>query len=176
VSSLGWKQRIVDLVAVKQQLADLDARGLWQYCLPHVAATEASLVEVGRQIGEPLDASYREFLMHADGWPAFYQTVDLFGSDDLLGGPKFEHATEMMSYVESEVLAAGGLQRDELLPIAASPVDLDLFVMTRRSAVEPGVVIWLAGSEVDRFPTFEEYYLAMVDYNRLEVRRLSGSR
>jgi hypothetical protein len=125
-------------------------------------------------LGEGLDPAYRAFLLHGDGWPAFYQTVDLFGSEDLMGSERFDHAAEMLSYVDEAVLAAGALRRDELLPIAASPVDLDLFVITRRSAPQPGMVVWLAGSEVDRFPTFDEYFLAMVDYNRLEVQHLQG--
>ncbi len=170
-----WKQRIVELVLVKQQLAELDTKGLWQYRLPAVAASEARLEAVEAHLGEALDPAFREFLLHADGWPAFYQTVDLFGSDDLLGSDRFRHAVEMLSYVEAGVLAAGGLRREELLPIAISPVDLDLFVMMRRSASRPGTVVWLAGSEIDRFPGFEEYFLAMVDYNRLEVEHLRAS-
>ena len=60
-----------------------------------------------------------------------------------------------------------------ILPIAATPIDLDLFVMARRSTSCPGTVIWLAGREIDRFPDFREYFLAMMDYNRQEVRELS---
>jgi hypothetical protein len=40
--------------------------------------------------------------------------------------------------------------------------------MTRRSASQPGMVVWLAGSEIDRFPSFDEYFMAMVDYDRLD--------
>jgi hypothetical protein len=116
---------------------------------------------------------YRTFLLHANGWPAFYQTVDLLGADDLTGGKRFEHAAEMLGYVEEGVLADAGLRRNDLLPIAASPVDLDLFVITRPSSARPGVVIWLAGTEVDLFPSFSEYFLAMIDYNRLEVQELT---
>lgn len=55
-----------------------------------------------------------------------HQTIDLFGTEDLLGGPRFEHATEMLSYAEEDMLDAGGLRREQLIPIAASPVDVDL--------------------------------------------------
>lgn len=170
-----WKQRIVELVLVKQKLAELDTKGLWQYRLPAVAASEPRLNAVEAHLGEALDPAFRAFLLHADGWPAFYQTVDLFGSNDLLGSDRFRHATEMLDYVEPVVLTASGLRREDLLPIAVSPVDLDLFVMTRRSASRPGVVVWLAGQEIDRFPSFDEYFRAMVDYNRLEVQHLRAS-
>jgi hypothetical protein len=46
--------------------------------------------------------------------------------------------------------------------------------MTRRSASQPGMVGWLAGSEIDRFPSFDEYFIATVDYNRLEVQHLQS--
>jgi SMI1 / KNR4 family (SUKH-1) len=167
-----WKQRIAQLVLVKQKLAELDTKGLWQYRLPAVAATEAKLKSVEQRLGEALDPAYRAFLLHADGWPAFYQTVDLFGSDDLAGGDRLHRAADMLSYVEEDVLTRGDLRREELLPIAASAVDLDLFVLTKRSAALPGAVVWLAGYEIDRFPSFDEYFMAMIDYNRLEVQNL----
>ena len=151
-----WEQRIVELVQVKQKLAELDTKGLWEFRLPAAAATEPKLLAAEAHVGEPLDPIYRMFLLHADGWPAIYQTVDLLGSADLTGSERGRHADEMLSYVEDVALTAGGLRRDELLHIAVSSFDLDLFVMTRRFASQPGTVIWLAGSEVDRFPNFDE--------------------
>ncbi|MDQ6798295.1 MAG: SMI1/KNR4 family protein [Actinomycetota bacterium] len=175
MTSTNWKQVIVDLVLLKQKLAEVDTEGLWEYHLPAVAATEAELAVVEAHIGESLDPSHRAFLLHADGWPAVHQTVDLFGSADLRGGPRFVHATKMLGYIDDEVLEAGDLRRADLLPIAASPVDLNVFVITRRSAATPGVVVWFAGAEIDRFPTFDEYMLATLDYNRLEIQALQGS-
>lgn len=46
--------------------------------------------------------------------------------------------------------------------------------MTRRSNPSPGMVIWFAGSEIERFPSFREYFLAMVDYNQRVVQRLES--
>lgn len=169
---MSWKERIVDLVVVKQTMHELAPDGLWEYRLPGVAATSDQLEAVEGHLGEPLDAAYRSFLEHADGWPAFWQTVDLFGPQDLLGSDRFEHAMDMLGFVEEDVLRGAGVSRDELLPIAASPVDLDLFVMTRKSSAAPGRVVWLAGSEIDRWPDFDEFFLAMVDYNRLELQQL----
>lgn len=174
-TTVNWKERIVELVLVKQKINELDAQGLWEYRLPRVAATPTQLDAVETVLGEPLDPGYRGFLEHASGWPAFWQTVDLFGAEDLLGGERFRHATEMLTYVEENVLTSGGLRRAELLPIAASPVDLDLFLIMRRSSPSPGVVVWIAGSEVDRFPTFEDFFVSMADYNRLELEHLRGT-
>ncbi len=81
----------------------------------------------------------------------------------------------MVGYLEDEVLKKSDLRREDLLPFAASPVDRHLFVMTRKSAPHPGTVIWFDGSEVDRFPSFDEFFLAMMDYNREEIQALRGS-
>lgn len=160
------------MVVIKQTIADLDKEGLWRYKLPGLAATEDDLRKVERHLGEPLDAEYKEFLKFAGGWPAFYQTVDLFGHQDLLGNMRFTHAQTMLEAVKRSVLDAAKVKHEQLLPIAASPVDRDLFVITRRAADKPGVVIWIAGTEIDRFPSFNEYFLAMMDYNRAEVQTL----
>ncbi len=175
-SGQEWKQRIVDMVRIKQAIADLDRQGIWEYRLPAVAATEEELKAVEQNLGEELDPEYREFLAYAGGWPAFLQTIDLFGPNDLLGSERFRHAQEMLGYVEPKIIEALDVKREHMLPIAASPVNLDLFVITRRAALKPGEVIWLAGYEIDRFPDFDEYFLAMMDYNRGEVDALQKSR
>ena len=80
----------------------------------------------------------------------------------------------MAGYLEDEVLKKSRVRREDLLPMAA-PVDRHLFVMTRKSAPQPGAVIWFDGDEVDRFPSFDEFFLAMMDYNRNEIEALRGS-
>lgn len=64
-----WKRSIVELVAVKQRLAEVDTTGLWKHALPAAAATEAQLRMVEHHIGETLDPVCRAFLRHANGWP-----------------------------------------------------------------------------------------------------------
>ena len=120
----------------------------------------------------PLDPGYRDFLRHAGGWPAFYQTVDLFGPDELLGSPQFAAAREALLSMEDEALAECGEAPCNLLPIAATSEDLDLFLIAGPEAETPGQVFWYAGGLIDTFPSFTEYFLAMVDYNRDEIRRL----
>ena len=174
-STKEWRDRIAEMAIIKQAVAEADNEGLWEYRLPHVGATASQLRAVEEHLGEPLDPSYREFLECAGGWPAFLQTVDLFGPEELLGNERFRHAQEMVGYIEDEVLKKSPVRKEDLLPIAASPVDRHLFVMTRKSASKPGVVIWFDGDEVDRFPSFDEFFLAMMDYNREEIQALRGS-
>ena len=162
------------MALIKHAISEADDEGLWEYRVPHVGAAESQLRAVEKHLGEPLDPTYRQFLECAGGWPAFLQTVDLFGPEELLGNERFRHAQDMVGYLEDVVLEKARVRQEDLLPIAASPVDRHLFVMTRRSAPQPGVVIWLDGDEVDRFPSFDEFFLAMMDYNRAEIQALRG--
>lgn len=173
---IDWRQRIVELVMIKQRIDELDESNVWQYRLPRVAATEEQLVFVEAAVGEPLDGQYREFLTYAGGWPCFYQYVDLFGPDELIGGERRDAAMAKLDEMLEPADEARGLVLDFLMPIADTPVDRDVFAIMRQGSATPGVVVWLAGGEIDRFPTFEEYFLAMMDYNRLEVRDLMNER
>lgn len=163
------------MTLIKQAIDDLDRGRLWEYRLPRVAATEEQLRDLEKALGEPLDPAYRLFLSFAGGWPAFLQEIDLFGPEDLLGGPSNQTAGAMLSYIEESVLEAAGMRREDLIPIAVSRHDLDLFVIRRPSARQPGEVLWLAGSVIDRYPNFDEYFLAMMDHNRRELERLRAT-
>lgn len=173
----SWIALIAQMGLIKQRLAEHDKKGLWEHHLPRVAATEARLQTLERHLDEPLAPDYRAFLRHADGWNAFYQTVNLFGVDDLLGSARFDQAAAMLGRLEDNaILRASSLHRHQVLPIAATSVDLDLFVITRTSASQPGSVIWFAGEEIDRFINFEEFFRAMMDYERAELQDLSTDR
>src|SRR5690606_15345998 len=115
--------------------------------------------------GVRLDAQHREFLSFANGWPAFFQSVDLFGTDDLVGGPRMDIANGMLDAMESSVFEQAGIERAAVVPIAATTVDLDVFVMLVLDGKLVPPVIWLAGYEIERFPSFDEYYVAMLGYN-----------
>jgi hypothetical protein len=65
-----------------------------------------------------------------------------------------------------------GLRPSDVLPIAVSQDSIDVFVISRQHTQKPGEVVWLAGEVIDRFPHFDEYFLAMVDYNREEAKAL----
>jgi hypothetical protein len=166
---VDWRPRIGELVRVQQQLHELDVAGLRKWSQPAVAATEERLAAVEAALGEALDPAYRSFLARADGWDGFLQDTDLFGSEDLLGNERFASAVDRLGDLEAVVLDQAGVARDQLLPIAASANDLDVVVITRRSAAQPGTVIWFAECEIDRFPDFGEYLASTVEYNRLEL-------
>lgn len=79
----------------------------------------------------------------------------------------------MLEHLEPSVLDRSNLAIDCVLPIATSVNELDVFVITLARSREPGHIVWFAGDEVDRFPSLDEYFQAMLDYNRLEVKELA---
>jgi len=169
----NWIDKIVTMIYVKEEIAQWDYLGLWSHHLPEVAATEMQLAAVEAHLGHKLDASYKDFLRCSNGWRGFYQTVDLFGTGDLLGSSLMNHTMEMLRVLDDAFpLEYTGFSIAELLPIAATRFDEDIFVLTHPTSQQPGIVIWLAGEEVDRFPSFEEFFLAMLDYNRQEINNL----
>ena len=172
----GWIDKIVVMMYVKQEIQRLDRLGFWPHHLPEIAATEDQLKAAEEHLGHSLDIDYRSFLGCANGWKGFLRTVDLFGTSDLIGSSLMDYAASMLEIIDEEnVIAASGFSKAELLPIAVTREDKDLFVMSRATSHQPGVVIWFAGEEIDRFPTFEEYFLAMADYNRLVLEDLKKS-
>lgn len=169
---MNWPQEIAKLVYIKQALADADKRGLWPHHLPAVAATTERLACAEKRLDCQLDPEYAEFLRYADGWRGFYQTVDLFGTAELCGGEAMDAALLMLNAIDDGVLATANIPRQGLQPIAAAVSDRDLFVIAPGSSSGSGAVLWFAGELIDRFESFNEFFLAMMDYNREEVFRL----
>jgi SMI1 / KNR4 family (SUKH-1) len=159
---------------VRQEMMALDKRKMWPYHLPQVAATDEQIFKAEQHLGIAIDSRYKAFLKCANGWPAFYQAVDLFGTDDLIGGTRHENAEFVLSYLEDGVLNKSDVRREDLLPIAATKLDRDLFTIIRPTSKLSGSVIWFAGEEIDRFPNFDDFFLAMVEYNRIAVKRFKA--
>lgn len=169
---MNWKQELVIAHLVKQKTAEVDVDHLWENTLPEVAASQEQLRSLEVRLGYALDPQHREFLLHANGWQAFMQYVDIFSVDDFIGGPRAVRATELIESLEP-LDSLCGFGKGDLLPIAVSSIDIDVMVMTRPHTTTPGKVLWFAGGVVDIFVGFDEWFLAMVDYNRQEYQRLA---
>jgi hypothetical protein len=171
-----WLPAIGQLIKIHQQIRQLDAKKLWNHELPRVPATPERVREVENAIG-PLDASYREFLLFADGWERFYQWVDLFGTSDLMG-EAFQRASDRVHELERE-LVSEGVSLANTLPIAMTGPEgvndaPDLFLIVNAPDGSAGRVLWLSSEVVDTFKDFEEFFASMTEYNRLEVADLSA--
>ena len=69
-----------------------------------------------------------------------------------------DYAQMLLKAIDDVVLEGSGVLRHELLPIAVSKFDRDLFVLCLPSSSRPGEIIWFAGEEIDRFENFDEYF------------------
>lgn len=168
---MDWKRELAIAHLVKNKIAEVDIDHLWENTLPNAAASPDQLRMLESQLGYALHPQHREFLLHANGWRAFMHNVDVFGVDDFLEGPRAGAAVELIESLEDLEPLCGFARRD-LLPVAVNMTGIDVMVMTRPHTETPGKVIWLAGGVVDTFPDFQEWFLAMVDYNRYEYQRL----
>lgn len=168
---LDWKRELVIAHLVKQKIAGVDGEGLWENTLPEIAASEEEVKELEARLGYELDAQHRDFLLHANGWRAFKNNVDVFGASDFTGGPRAVRAAELIETLEP-LKELCGFRKSDVLPIAVSSDDIDVMVMTRPHTATPGRVLWLAGGLVDTFSGFDDWFLAMVDCNRLNYQYL----
>lgn len=170
-----WKSEILKGVQIPQRIEALDRGRLWQRHLPEVAAPDDEIAATEEGLGFKLDPRYQEFLRNANGWRSFYQSVDLFGTLSLLGAAPMDSALRQLRAMQpSDFEMAVGMPLADVLPIGASSVQRDMFLITSPWSSKPGIVLWFASREVDRFATFDEFYLTMLDYNRREVEYLEG--
>ena len=166
---MDWKKEITIAHMVRQKIAEVDVAQIWLYPYPEVAATEKQVLELERKLEMSLSLDHKEFLLHANGWRSFYQAVDLFGIEELQSGSLHNRAQELLNSL-GNLKDICGFDVNEVLPIAVSTEDIDLFLITNQRSRQSGLVFWFAGQLIDHFSSFEEWFLAMVDYNRLEYQ------
>lgn len=172
---MDWPSEIVKGVLVHQRLAALDTRGIWKYPLPDVAASEDEIAATEQKLGYGLDQGYRQFLRYANGWRSFYQDVDILGTTGLVGGPVMDAARLQLAAVDPEIFSGNvGLGVADMLPVAASTVQSDMFLLGLPWSKTPGAIVWFAGYLIERFPDFDEFYLSMLDYNRRQIAKFEG--
>ncbi|MFB7240487.1 SMI1/KNR4 family protein [Streptomyces sp. NPDC056269] len=156
----------------KERVRASDTDELWRFEEPRPPADAERLREVAGALGHELDGAYVSFLLAADGWPALFQDVDVFGTGELLGSPAMETARMLVDSMEPDALTRSGLDRAALLPIAASTTTIDFLVMPVTSGDGPAPVIWIAGAEVERYPSFPDFFRHMIGMNLDEAEAL----
>ncbi|MFZ6732427.1 SMI1/KNR4 family protein [Undibacterium sp. Ji42W] len=55
---------------------------MWEYPFPEVAASIEQIESVEKVLGFSLDSELRQFLLLANGWHSFFQTIDVFSAED----------------------------------------------------------------------------------------------
>ena len=161
---IGWGWMIV------QARMEADWKGIWNYALPHVHATEETVASTETQLGFRLPESYRGFLLASNGWPYFFQNMTIFSTSDLLGGELHEAGQTQLELEECvEAMAAGGVIAADHFPVAASLESIDVALMGKPGTPAEGTVSWVRGEVIERYDDFLDYYLSMMEYNKLDT-------
>mgnify|MGYP000888896675 FL=1 len=164
---IGWGWMII------QARMEADWKGLWDYALPHVHATEETVASTEAQLGFRLPESYRGFLLASNGWPYFFQDMTIFSTSDLLGGDLHEAGQIPLELEECvEAMAADGVIAADHFPVAASLVQTDVALMGKPGTPAEGTVSWVRGEVIERYDDFLDYYLSMMELNKLDIARL----
>ena len=169
---IGWGWMIV------QARMEADWKGIWNYALPHVHATEATVARAEAQLGFRLPDSYRGFLLASNGWSYFYLDMTAFSTSDLLGGELHEAGQIQLELEECvEAMAAGGVVAADHFPVVAAREQIDVALMGRPGTPAEGTVSWVRGEVIERYDDFLDYYLSMMELSKQEtesIRRKDG--
>lgn len=172
MTQTDWKADIARVVYWKQIAAEHDRANALPWKLPRVGATPQAIDAAERTLGRRLPSQFREFLGFADGWQGFHISTDLFGTPDFVG----RRDQVVMERPEvQDFMSGASLRSHEVVAIGASDFDLDVFLLVADEARElPGGVLWFAGQEVDRYPSFHDFFAAMVNYNARIADKLAA--
>lgn len=172
VAIASWPELISAAARVNARLAELEPNSHGS-TLPRERAFEATLLRFEAESPEALPPGYRDFLLFADGWEAFYFGMGIFGLPELRGGGNWRAGQELLqTYADEEVLESIGIDMSEVLPIAAGQ-GLNLIVIYRPGSAAPGQVVWIdCGEEFARFDDFIGCFEFIVDLKRRRLSRI----
>lgn len=167
-----WPLLFGTLLKIKIEISEVTG-GLWPMYLPSVAASEGDILRAEQCLGLTLPKSFRDFLGIANGWKYAFQHVDFLGAEQLLGGEYLNRFKEMyITAMSGSDWSAMGLNPNRLLPIGLSLVDLDVLVLDLdRTDGDEAPVMWLAGQVIEEWSSFEECFLSIIEYTRLELKQ-----
>jgi hypothetical protein len=168
---IDWEAEISRMKLAKRTVEAADQAHLWRVEPPRDPAAPQALREMERVVGRPLDQEYLNFLLHADGWPAFLQDIDLFGASDI-GSEVLDQAREVVQCLDPGVLVSSGVDPGTALPIGLSRTDIDVFVMLENDLNGFAPILWIAGVEVERYVGFQAFFDAMISENAEEAEAM----
>ena len=165
---IGWGAMI------NQARMEADWKGLWDYAIPHLHATEETVASTEARLDFRLPESYRGFLLASNGWPYFFQNMTILSTSDLLSGELHEASqTQLESEECVEAMAANGVIAADHFPVAASLTQTDVALMGKPGTPAEGTVSWVRNGEViERYDDFLDYYLSMMELNKLDTADL----
>ena len=164
---IGWGAMI------NQARMEADWKGLWDYAIPHLHATEETVARAEAQLGFRLPESYRGFLLASNGWPYFFQDMTIFSTSELLGGDLHKAGQTQLELEECvEAMAAGGVIAADHFTVVASRESIEIALLGRPGTPAEGTVSWVRGEVMQRYDDFLDYYLSMMELNKLDTADL----
>ncbi len=97
---------------------------------------------------------------------AFAGNVDLFGTADFLGSPRFKQAQEWIQLMDTRVLGNYARQRDKLFPIGKSSASTDLLLMVNEGGQLQSKILWFTNELIDEFSDFDQLFVSFKEYSR----------
>ncbi|MGH8791260.1 MAG: SMI1/KNR4 family protein [Stackebrandtia sp.] len=171
-----WPVLLGQLIAAKQAVHEHDADDVESWTIPRVKATEDEVAALEQRVGERIDACYRQFLLHANGWPRVLYDLSLFGIPEFDGQGDWLTANEMLGiYRDQSTLSESGLEAGGVMPVAAGEGMTDLIVIVRTGWKDAGTVVWFDGTEYDRWPNFTEFFKTLIANEQAHADKLAAS-
>lgn len=161
------KNIIEEYANLKQRMAEVDTDKLWEYYLPNSPANQDILKDFISELCVEIPKELMELYQIANGWNCFYQMVDLFCLDDY-HSDKMDYAKTLLV---TELEYQDEFKINELLPIAVSRDDMDLFVIVVGGS-SLGQVIWFAGGIIERFDSIKSFLSGMMGYSKADMKDL----
>ena len=94
----------------------------------------------------------------------------LLHTSDLLGGELHEAGQTQLELDECvEAMAADGVIAADHFPVAASLESIDVALMGKPGTPAAGTVSWVRGEVIERYDDFLDYYLSMMELNKLDT-------
>lgn len=115
---------------------------------PLPPANEEDLAAGASRLRLTFDRQHREFLAHANVWPAFSGTLKLLGTLDYSGSAAFKRAKTNLDALSRAALGPYRSKKNAVLPIAVSDASLDVICMHVRDgkAVAQGRLVQRCGA------------------------------
>jgi len=170
----NWPALIGRLIEVRAEVDAADPQHLQPHTLPRVKASESEVADFEQEIGERVPAEYRDFLLHADGWPKLHFDVDLFGLPELRGGGSWNIGEQTLETYDNEgVLDDSGVGLTDIVPVGAGPGMSTVFAIVRNGLPQAGAVLWFSdGQEVERYQGFADFIASRIAYTERRLGKL----
>lgn len=165
-----WISYIAEMIEVKESIYKKD-KNVVSFSLPQASATDKEIKNVEKKLGIKLENTYKDFLKNANGWKQVISNIDILGTNELLSDKYQEHTKELLTLVDDEKLHYSHHNKEDLIPIAVTKDKNDAFFMTKKHNHSKDKIIWISHSKhnLDKFASFEELFLFLIEYHKEEV-------